>query len=225
MSTSAPATSAPAAGAQPGGARPGTAFPPAGISNAEAAWDRTTSLGAALAGIDDVFDRAFDRVRGRRGPDSVAAVLSNLSDYGFVWAVVAAWKGRRGDARRPTVLALGAAGVSSYLVNKTLKSLFRRQRPAAAGDGTRHGPAVRAPTSSSFPSGHTLASFCTAVVLAEDATEMAAFVGFATAVAASRVHLRAHHPSDVLAGAAVGTVLGAAARHLLGRGLPGRGGE
>jgi membrane-associated phospholipid phosphatase len=36
---------------------------------------------------------------------------------------------------------------------------------------------------------------------------MAAYVGFAGAVAASRVHLRAHHPSDVLGGAAIGAAL------------------
>ena len=38
---------------------------------------------------------------------------------------------------------------------------------------------------------------------------------FAAAVAASRVHLRAHHASDVLAGAAIGTVLGVAGRLVL----------
>ena len=67
---------------------------------------------------------------------------------------------------------------------------------------------VRTPTSSSFPSGHTLAAFATAVVLPDSNPEMAAYVGFAGAVAASRVHLRAHHPSDVLGGAAIGAALG-----------------
>jgi undecaprenyl-diphosphatase len=53
-----------------------------------------------------------------------------------------------------------------------------------------------------------LAAFATAVVLPDTTAEMAAYVGFAGAVAASRVHLRAHHPSDVLGGAAVGAALG-----------------
>ena len=80
---------------------------------------------------------------------------------------------------------------------------------------------MRTPTSSSFPSGHTLAAFCTAFVLAESAAETAAYVGFAGAVAASRVHLRAHHPSDVVGGAAIGSLLGLALRPLLNRVTPG----
>ena len=67
---------------------------------------------------------------------------------------------------------------------------------------------MRTPTSSSFPSGHTLAAFCTAFVLADSDAGTAANVGFATAVAASRVHLRAHHPTDVIGGAVIGSVLG-----------------
>ena len=67
---------------------------------------------------------------------------------------------------------------------------------------------MRTPTSSSFPSGHTLAAFCTAFVLADSDLQTATNVGFATAVAASRVHLRAHHPTDVIGGAAIGSVLG-----------------
>jgi undecaprenyl-diphosphatase len=53
-----------------------------------------------------------------------------------------------------------------------------------------------------------LAAFATAVVLPDTSAEMTAYVGFAGAVAASRVHLRAHHPSDVLGGAAIGAALG-----------------
>ncbi len=44
---------------------------------------------------------------------------------------------------------------------------------------------------------------------------------FATAVAASRVHLRAHHPTDVLGGAAIGSVLGLGLRPLVNAVTPG----
>ena len=46
-------------------------------------------------------------------------------------------------------------------------------------------------------------------------------VGFATAVAASRVHLRAHHPTDVLGGAAIGSVLGLGLRPIVNVVAPG----
>ena len=66
-----------------------------------------------------------------------------------------------------------------------------------------------------------MAAFCTAFVLAESAPETAAYVGFAGAVAASRVHLRAHHPSDVVGGAAIGSLLGLTLRPVVNRVTPG----
>ncbi len=66
-----------------------------------------------------------------------------------------------------------------------------------------------------------MAAFCTAFVLAETTPETAAYVGFAGAVAASRVHLRAHHPSDVVGGAAIGSLLGLVLRPILNRVTPG----
>jgi membrane-associated phospholipid phosphatase len=183
-------------------------------------WDPQRRWGAVFAAVDGSFDRIFDRYRGRRGPDAVAAALSNLSDYGVVWPLVAVAKARRPGRRWRTVAALGAAGTSSWLVNKLLKAVFRRQRPGAVDDAVGRRPAVRPPTSSSFPSGHTLASFCTAVVLADGPGEAAAFLGFASGVAVSRLHLRAHHATDVLAGAGVGLTLGLVVRGALRRCRP-----
>jgi undecaprenyl-diphosphatase len=168
----------------------------------------------ALAAFDAVADAAVDRLRGRPAVDATARVLSNLADYGFVWAVLAAVKGRRaGSARRRAVSALALAGVASYGVNRAVKASVQRVRP----DGADRAAGVRTPTSSSFPSGHTLAACCTAVLLADSPGETAAYLTFATAVAASRVHLRAHHASDVLGGALIGAALGVAGRHLLPR--------
>ena len=83
---------------------------------------------------------------------------------------------------------------------------------------------VRAPRSTSFPSGHTLAAFCTAVVLADRAGERAAYLAFASAVGASRIHLGDHHASDVVGGAAIGVLLGTTLR-ALGEQLPARRGR
>ncbi|HWW52646.1 MAG TPA: phosphatase PAP2 family protein, partial [Acidimicrobiales bacterium] len=64
-------------------------------------------------------------------------------------------------------------------------------------------------------------AFCTAFVLADSDTQTAANVGFAAAVAASRVHLKAHHPTDVIGGAAIGSVLGLGLRPLVNLVTPG----
>lgn len=172
--------------------------------------DRSTS--GIVAAFDAAVDSAFDRLRGRPPFDTSAAVLSNLADYGFVWSVVAAVKGRhRGAARRRAVRALSLSGAASFGTNAAIKLLVDRGRPVGAAEQS----GVRTPTSSSFPSGHTLAAFCTAVVLAETPAELAAYLAFAGAVAASRVHLRAHHPSDVAGGALLGSLVGVAVRRLV----------
>ena len=163
-----------------------------------------TRLDESMAHLDETVDAVFEPWRGRPPVDRAAALVSNLADYGFVWVVLAVIKGRRrGAGRRRAVVSLGTAGVSSLVVVRAAKSVVERQRP-----GEQLEVRVRTPTSNSFPSGHTLAAFATAVVLPDTTAEMAAYVGFAGAVAASRVHLRAHHPSDVLGGAAIGAALG-----------------
>jgi undecaprenyl-diphosphatase len=170
-----------------------------------------------LTRLDETVDAVFEPWRGRPRVDRGAALVSNLADYGFVWVVLAVVKGRRrGPGRRRAVVSLGTAGVSSLLVVRAAKSVVERQRPEEQLEVR-----VRTPTSNSFPSGHTLAAFATAVVLPDTTAEMAGYVGFAGAVAASRVHLRAHHPSDVLGGAAIGAALGLLVRPVVNVLAPG----
>ena len=172
---------------------------------------------AQMSTIDEAVDAAFEPLRGNPQADRAAAVLSNLADYGLIWVVLAGIKARRrGPARRRAVVALAAAGFSSLIVNRVVKKAFERERPEEHLVAT-----VRTPSSSSFPSGHTLAAFCTAFVLADTDAQTVANVGFAAAVAASRVHLRAHHPTDVIGGAAIGSVLGLGLRPIVNLITPG----
>jgi undecaprenyl-diphosphatase len=170
-----------------------------------------------MTAIDEAVDAAFEPLRGNPQADRAAAVLSNLADYGLIWVVLAAFKARRrGPGRRRAVVALAAAGFSSMIVNRIVKEAVARERPDDHLSAT-----VRTPSSSSFPSGHTLAAFCTAFVLADSDAQTTANVGFAAAVAASRVHLRAHHPTDVIGGAAIGSVLGLGIRPFVNLVTPG----
>ena len=174
-----------------------------------------------MSTLDEAVDAAFEPLRGRPEIDRAAALVSNLADYGFIWVLLAGLKGRRrGPDRRRAIVALAAAGFSSLLVSRVVKAAVERERPEDHLD-----VGVRTPTSSSFPSGHTLAAFCTAFVLGDSQAGTAANVGFASAVAVSRIHLRAHHPTDVIGGAAIGSVLGLGLRPIVDLVTPGSNGR
>ena len=102
-------------------------------------------------------------------------------------------------------------GLESALVNGLIKSLLPRRRPANEGDHPFH---LRTPKTASFPSGHASAGFTAATLLADGqkAPWRWGWSGVAAVVASSRIHTRAHHASDVLAGAALGLVLGRIAK-------------
>ncbi|HEY2565861.1 MAG TPA: phosphatase PAP2 family protein [Acidimicrobiales bacterium] len=173
----------------------------------------------AIRLFDEQVDTWFAPYRGVPSIDAAARIISGLGDHGLVWAVSTAWRARRSGARRNrAVRALAVAGVESSVVNAGLKAFVGRPRPNPSD--LRLGENViplREPRTSSFPSGHTLAAFCAATVLSERGDPGGNVLLFTCAgmVGVSRVHLQAHHASDVLGGVVVGTVLGFVGRRFV----------
>jgi len=178
--------------------------------------DAATGLRGLVATVDERVDRLFEPLRGRAPVDTAAKIITGLGDHGWLWTGIAAWRGRRsGPARRQAVRALGVAGISSSLVNAGIKQVVGRDRPDTADLRISNvGVPVRAPSSSSFPSGHTLAAFCSAAVLSRPGDGRGNTLLYAAAglVGVSRIHLGAHHASDVAGGVVIGTALGLAVR-------------
>jgi len=163
--------------------------------------------------IDQAAERACDRVRSPVA-DHLMYGLSSAADHSLLWHAIGAIRSARAGSLRPSLELSTALGIESALTNGPVKMLFRRVRPDRAVDGVTpermlHG--LRVPVTSSFPSGHAAAAFCAAVILRHE-TGTRAWYGLAAVVGATRVYTRMHHASDVIAGAAWGTLLGEALR-------------
>jgi len=133
---------------------------------------------------------------------------------GWAWLAVLTTMPTRHDHREAHVLAealIAAAAVNAAQV--TLKRAFRRRRPATAAS---HRLLV-ASDQFSFPSGHTMNAFAVAVLVCVRVPVASPFaLAVAASVGASRVVLGLHYPSDVVAGAVLGSVLASAAVLALG---------
>ncbi|MGH9080093.1 MAG: phosphatase PAP2 family protein, partial [Acidimicrobiales bacterium] len=181
--------------------------------------ERWSGLRAAARAVDQRVDGWFEPIRGRPALDGTAKLITGLGDHGLMWAGTTVWRARRsGPERAQAVRALAVAGIESRLVNSTLKRSIGRSRPDRTGLKVTVGVVpVREPTTSSFPSGHTLAAFCAATVMCrpDDRGGNVLLLTCATLVGLSRLHLGAHHASDVVGGAMIGTAIGLIGRLLI----------
>lgn len=167
-------------------------------------------LAAPIRRFDTAIERAFDTLRGKPTADRILYTASELGNHSLIWHLLATVQGLRRDGDLAgTIRLVTIMGVESAIVNGPVKSMFRRQRPVH--DGPRPFQ-LRQPRTSSFPSGHASAAAVFAIVASEDDPLAPAYAVLATLVSASRVHVRIHHPSDVVGGAVVGTALGLALR-------------
>lgn len=170
-------------------------------------------LGEAVKAFDDAVDRVFDRIRGHAVADRLFYGASAVGDYSLIWQIASVARALRGGRHEREAARLSVAlGAESALINLGVKSLFRRARPQRVAHTTRK---LRTPRSSSFPSGHATSGFMAATLLStgRPRTRPLWFTA-AAVVAASRVHVRIHHGSDVAAGALIGWGLGRLVRKI-----------
>jgi membrane-associated phospholipid phosphatase len=119
------------------------------------------------------------------------------------------WRGDRGLGLRGLTGAATVAGAG--LLDQLMKNVACRARPTAPGAGAffANFPCFPAPyATASFPSGHATTAFATAAMLALwYPRSTGVCVGLAALVGLSRIVLGSHFPSDVLAGALLGSVV------------------
>jgi undecaprenyl-diphosphatase len=133
------------------------------------------------------------------------ATVSRLGDGVFWYLLILAFaiSGPQGAYVAAQMAVCGLAGVTLY---RQLKHRLVRERPFISHAAIQLGAAPL--DRYSFPSGHTLHAVSFTVVATTHVPELAPILlPFALLVAASRVVLGLHYPSDVLAGAALGLAL------------------
>lgn len=139
--------------------------------------------------------------------DTVMPFVSSLANAGRIW-ILLAFVLLIVPKTRKIGAALALALVLDFVVvNLIMKNAFCRIRPFDINTAVEL--LVKPPRDYSFPSGHTAASFASAAAIfcCNRKWGIAALV-FAAIIAFSRLYLYVHYPTDVLAGAVTGIIIG-----------------
>lgn len=152
----------------------------------------------------------------------IATVASFLGDKGLIWILLGLILLLFKKTRKIGLVVCGALVLDILVVNGLLKNVINRPRPWLAGDFPTityeyvKQRLVNMPTDTSFPSGHTASAFAAASGLLfalqkkQKLWSIPAII-LAFLIAASRIYVCVHYPSDVFAGMIIGIIIGIAA--------------
>ena len=176
--------------------------------------DALTRAKQWIVDFDEAIDSRADQVRGRKSLDRLMYAATEVGDWSLLWHTIGFGQALLPGRDPMTAVRLSAIlGAESLLVNGGIKSIFMRHRPVWEEDRPRP-HRVRRPQTSSFPSGHASAAFAAAGVLSQGDPLWPVYYGVAVVVASSRVYVKMHHASDVIAGAAIGIGVAALAKRV-----------
>ncbi|HTC17430.1 MAG TPA: phosphatase PAP2 family protein [Steroidobacteraceae bacterium] len=170
---------------------------------------KATSFNAFMARIDAAeygLCRRLNRGASFALPRRIFQIASRLGD-GIVWyAVILTLPVICGAGAVRPAIAMAVTGAIGVAVYSLLKRVFVRERPFITHSAIDR---AAAPLDRySFPSGHTLHAVSFTWQACAHFPELAwVLLPLAALIAASRVVLGLHYPSDVLAGAAIGAAL------------------
>lgn len=138
--------------------------------------------------------------------DPIVSFYTKLGDAGLLWIalslVMLLWK----PTRKAGALALGAMVLGLIVTNLTIKPLISRPRPWLDWPIV---PLVTEKDPNSFPSGHTCAAFAAGLSWVRTLPwrwGRIAAVAAAVVMGLSRLYVGVHYPTDVLAGAVIGSL-------------------
>lgn len=156
---------------------------------------------AILNEIQDIFGGPF--------MDFVMPRITMLGNAGVFWIILGVCLLISKKHRKEGVLVLIGLLMGLIIGNGIVKNLVARERPCWLNPDFHL--LIANPKDYSFPSGHTQASVIAATILTMCNKKWGVIViPLAILIAFSRLYLYVHFPSDVLAGALMGVIIGAA---------------
>ncbi len=169
------------------------------IIRSESLWRRAGEIDLSLCVL-------FNRGVRRRAVQRLFAVISRIGNGVFWYALMAVLPLTFGADGVVSALHMALVGLVGVLLYRTMKGHIYRERPFVNHPQIRLGamPLDRF----SFPSGHTLHAVAFTIVAVSHHPVLAGvLIPFTLLVAASRMVLGLHYPSDVAMGAMVGAGL------------------
>lgn len=141
--------------------------------------------------------------------DVVMIILTKLWDYWFLWIFLTLCLIFQTNYRHIGYILMVWLGIDILLWEWILKHIFYRLRPFQ--ELTDIVLLIPEPLTSSFPSGHSSASWCFAIIFTYFFWKTSHFSViyiwiFAIWVTVSRLYLQVHYPSDIVGGILVGII-------------------
>ena len=181
-------------------------------------WKPALAVGALAVGLValDAHDTPyFSRTTGFHEFNEVASSTNTSVAMFLTPAALYTWSAIRHDSYgKQTAFLAGEAIIDAQIITFGMKLISRRARPESIGPNGNYWDTWfdSDPLNGSFPSGHAMTAFALADVYTERYYHRHRWVpfvayGLAGAVAFSRLPTRAHFPSDIFIGAALGTVV------------------
>lgn len=139
--------------------------------------------------------------------DTFFALFTRLGDAGILWLVLAIAMICFKKTRKVGIILLVSLAFEAIICNLIIKPIVGRTRPYEVNNAVKL--LINKPIDSSFPSGHTCASFTivSALYCCKERLWVPCLIT-AVLIAFSRLYLYVHFPSDVLVGLLLGLFIG-----------------